>query len=286
MELRKSFSRIGIALCLSSLLLALGSPAAMAQMMAKHASKAKMPRDNGEALQWVQDGLAKSGYRINKIDSQYLLYGNDKGNYGIALARVVSTSVEYSGGYTYRVFWQDYAHENREAMEISPRHAGKFSAALEYLAANARQQEGDNDLRELAQFREQSNAWRSAAVKPSMPDDAREHQVLAEFAFKEKNADKAISEYSAALSVFPTWPEGQYNLAMLAGEKKMYDVAIKHMKYYLELAPDSADAQAAKDAVIIWKDKLQTVLSSAELKGDADHGHKRGGSAFLGGTRK
>ena len=67
----------------------------------------------------MQDGLAKSGYRINKIDSQYLLYGNDKGNYGIALARVVSTSVEYSGGYTYRVFWQDYAHENREAMEIS-----------------------------------------------------------------------------------------------------------------------------------------------------------------------
>jgi tetratricopeptide (TPR) repeat protein len=272
MDVRKSFSRIGFALCLSCLMLA--GPFATAQMAAKR-SKEKMPRDNAEALQWAQEALAKSGYRVNKIDSQYLMYGDDKGNYGIALARVVSTSVEYSGGYTWRVFWQDYAHENREAMAIQPRHAAKFEAALDYLAEKARQEESDNEIREFAQFRVQAGAWRSAAVKPTMPEDAREHQVLAEFAFKEKNADKAISEYSAALSAFPTWPEGQYNLAMLAGEKKMYDVAIKHMKCYLELTPDSGDAQAAKDAVIIWKDKLQTVLSGTVLKADASNGRRK-----------
>ena len=272
MDVRKSFSRIGFALCLSCLMLA--GPFATAQF-AKRASKEKMPRDRAEALQWAQEALAKSGYRVNKIDSQYLLYGDDKGNYGIALARVVSTSVEYSGGYTYRVFWQDYAHDQREAIELSPRYAPKLGAAVDYLAANARQEESDNDTREFAQFRVQAEAWRSAAVKPTMPEDAREHQVLAEFAFKEKNADKAISEYSAALSVFPTWPEGQYNLAMLAGEKKMYDVAIKHMKCHLELTPDSGDAQAAKDAVIIWKDKLQTVLSGTVLKADASNGRKK-----------
>jgi hypothetical protein len=59
----------------------------------------------------------------------------------------------------------------------------------------------------LTSLKTQAKAWRDAAVKPTMPEDAREHQVLAEFAFKERNADKAISEYSAALSVFPTWPE-------------------------------------------------------------------------------
>jgi tetratricopeptide (TPR) repeat protein len=272
MELKKNFSRISLAICFASLLLC--GPAATAQLAARR-SKEKMPRDNAEALQWAQEALAKSGYRVNKIDSQYLLYGNDKGNYGIALARVVSTSTEYSGGYTWRVFWQDYAHENREAMEIQPRHAAKFEAALDYLAAQARQQEADNEVREFAQFRVQAETWRSAAVKPAMSEDAREHQVLAEFAFKEKNADKAISEYSAALSIFPTWPEGQYNLAMLAGEKKMYDVAIRHMKCYLELAPDSGDAQAAKDAVIVWKDKLQTVLSGTVLKADASNGRKK-----------
>jgi hypothetical protein len=39
------------------------------------------------------------------------------------------------------------------------------------------------------------------------------------------------------------------------------------MKEYLELAPDSSDAQAAKDSVIIWKDKLQGVNSA--LQADA-----------------
>ena len=249
--MRKCAARIGVAVCLSWVLLAGGT--AMA--------REKGPRDREEALQWANEALLKSGYRVNKIDTQYLMYGDAKGNYGIALARVVSTSAEYGGGYTWRVFWQDYAHEQREAMVVVPRHMEKMREALEYLAAAARKEEVENEAREFAQFQGQAKAWREAAVKPAMPEAAREHQVLAEFAFKEKNADKAISEYSQALSVYPTWPEGQYNLATLAGEKKMYNVAIHHMKEYLELAPDSPDVQAAKDSVIIWKDKLSTVLA-------------------------
>ena len=94
---------------------------------------------------------------------------------------------------------------------------------------------------------------------PARPGPAREHQVLAEYAFKEKNADKAISEYMAALSIFPTWPEGQFNLATLAGEKHFYETAVFHMKEYLELVPESSDAQSAKDAVIVWKDRLNSL---------------------------
>lgn len=269
MSFKKCAAKIGVAVCLSWLLLA--GDVAMA--------REKAPRDREEALQWAQEALVKSGYRVNKIDSQYLMYGDGKGNYGIALARVVSTSAEYGGGYTWRVFWQDYAHEQREAMVIAPRHMEKMREALEYLAAAARREESENEAREFAQFQSQAKAWREAAVKPAMPEAAREHQVLAEFAFKERNADKAISEYSAALSIFPTWPEGQYNLATLAGEKKMYDVAIHHMKYYLEMSPDSPDAQAAKDSVIIWKDKLSTVLASVDTQGN-DSGRQKRGSAF------
>jgi hypothetical protein len=33
------------------------------------------------------------------------------------------------------------------------------------------------------------------------------------------------------------------------------------MKEYLELTPDSPDAQAAKDSIIIWRDKLSTWLA-------------------------
>ena len=52
-----------------------------------------------------------------------------------------------------------------------------------------------------------------------------------------KDTDKAITEYSAALEIFPTWPEGQFNLATLAGEKKLYGSAILHMKGYLRVGP-------------------------------------------------
>jgi tetratricopeptide (TPR) repeat protein len=62
-------------------------------------------------------------------------------------------------------------------------------------------------------------------------------------AFKEKDTEKAIREYIAALDVFPTWPEGQFNLTTLAGEKKYYELAVLHMKEYLELTPNSPDAQ-------------------------------------------
>ena len=68
----------------------------------------------------------------------------------------------------------------------------------------------------------------------------------------------------SALGVFPTWPEGQFNLATLAGEKKFYETAIFHMKEYLELVPESSDAQAAKDSVIIWKDKVASLYAAAE----------------------
>ncbi len=266
MALKKRITSIGLVAGLCCLLLAAGTAAA----------REKSPRDRDDALQWAQEALAKSGYRVNKIDTQYLLYGDAKGNYGIALARVVSTSAEYGGGYTWRVFWQDYAHEQREAMVIAPRYMEKMKEALEYLAAAARQEESEIEAQEFTQFQVQAKAWREAAVRPAMPEAAREHQVLAEFAFKEKNADKAISEYSQALSAFPTWPEGQYNLATLAGERKMYDVAIHHMKEYLELAPDSPDGQAAKDSIIIWKDKLQTLLASSTLGSEPGTGKHRG----------
>lgn len=256
------FLQIGMIAGLGCLLL--GSQWAMA--------REKGPRDQAEAIEWAQTALAKSGYRNIQVNPQYILFADAKGSYGIALARIVATSSEYSGGYTWRVFWQDYARDQRDALVVVPRHMDKFKEALDYLATNARQEAAVNDAREFAGFQAQAKSWREAAVKPTMPEAAREHQVLAEFAFKEKNVDKAVSEYSAALSIFPIWPEGQYNLATLAGEKKMYDVAIQHMREYLEMMPDSPDAQAARDSIIIWKDKLQTALANSTLNADASEG--------------
>ncbi len=258
----------------AALLLAFGS---IALFVPQALAREKAPRDKEEAIQWAQESLTKYGYRNVQVNSQYVLFGDAKGNYGIALARISNITEEYGGGYTYRVFWQDYARDQRDAMAISPRYVFKLKAALEFPADNARAEAKDNLVREHANFEAHLKDWNASPVKAAMPEAAREHQVLAEFAFKEKNVDKAISEYLAALSIFPTWAEGQYNLAMLAGEKKMYDLAVEHMQEFLEMSPNSQDAQAAKDSIIIWKDKLKSVDETMQADASEPHGkkHKR-----------
>lgn len=107
-------------------------------------------------------------------------------------------------------------------------------------------------------YHEQIEAWQKAVVKPTMPDAAHVHEVLAKNAVQEKQLARAVNEYEAALEIFPTWPDGQFNVAMICGETGDYGCAVDHMQHYLELVPDAADAQAAKDKLIIWRDKLQS----------------------------
>ena len=141
----------------------------------------------------------------------------------------------------------------------SGENADSFVKALKWLVANA------GNLSEeaiVAEFKRQAGDWQALPVKPPMPESAREHKVLAENAFQEKNLGKAIDEYENALQIFPTWPEGQFNVALICGETGDYDCAVEHMQDYLELVPDAADAQTAKDKIIIWKDKLGQMQSS------------------------
>ena len=112
----------------------------------------------------------------------------------------------------------------------------------------------------LADFKPKAIAWQRMAVKPSMPAEAHVHQVLAVYAYKNKDIPKAITEYEAALSIFPYWPDGQSNLANLAAEvgtRPGYRMAVDHMQMYLDLVPDAPDAQAAQDSIIIWNEKLR-----------------------------
>jgi tetratricopeptide (TPR) repeat protein len=266
MRAHKSFVKIGLALCLGSLLL-------QPQSLLARKNKEIAPADKQEAINWAQQGLSW-GLKNVKITDQYIFYTSEDGkyNYGVALARISWTkfSNEVDGRVMMaRVTWQDYAHDNPEYVQRPYYRGGeikdeKLKAALDFLAADARAQVKAQLQSQFEGFQPKARAWRESAEKPSMPEAAREHQVLAEYAFKERDTDKAIKEYSSALDIFPTWPEGQFNLATLAGEKKFYETAIFHMKEYLELVPESPDAQAAKDSVIIWKDKVSSIYAAAD----------------------
>jgi tetratricopeptide (TPR) repeat protein len=225
------------------------------------AKEDKVPADVDEATKWVTEGIKHTGCTVDRLDEQYVLYSCGSKS-GIALARITSIQGDC---------WQDYTRDQAECLPTpysmtsfgvrsDAKHAGRFADGLKYLAAAARQQALAQREAGFAQFSIQAKAWREVSPKPAMPDAAHEHQVLAEYAFKERATEKSIREYQSALDIFPTWPEGQFNLATLAGEQKDYDVAIFHMKEYLELVPDSPDASAAKDSIIIWKDKLNSIF--------------------------
>jgi len=225
------------------------------------------PADRAEAEKWITSSI-RPMYTIDQLNSQYLLLSSSRRgepqqyHFGIALARIAF--IEGSGsrdGYDI-VTWRDYTHDNADYLKFFSRaRTEEFAAALRYLVVAAREEARVQQEATARQFEAQAKAWREAASKPVMPEAAREHQVLAEYAFKQRETEKALREYKAAVEIFPTWPEGQFNLATLAGEQKDYDTAILHMKEYLELVPDSPDAQAAKDSVIIWRDRISSFLA-------------------------
>lgn len=151
--------------------------------------------------------------------------------------------VDFGG--PYYIFWSAQRNAsnfasavNRMIWEYSPEVTAQRRARRENFLSTLRQ-------------------WQASGVKPALPENAREHKVLAENAVQEKDFQRATDEYEAALTVFPVWPEGQFNLALLCGETGDYECAIEHMQDYLELVPDANNAQTAKDQIIVWKDKLE-----------------------------
>jgi tetratricopeptide (TPR) repeat protein len=226
------------------------------------AEKSKAPKDVEEAEQW----LRKDFESVGALDVQFHLdtgefsYKNKSNQtFGLNLATLVSTAlardaqsglwrvtyVTYQDGKTY--WWQNKDRDRAE----------RFNAALRFVAQQAMHNVDASIAAELDKFGPQAQAWRALPEKPKMTDDAYAHKVLAEAAYGDHDLAKAMLEYSLALQKFPTWPEGQFNAALIGGELKRYRSAVLHMKEYLALAPEAPDAQAAKDKIILWQDKTQ-----------------------------
>ncbi len=109
----------------------------------------------------------------------------------------------------------------------------------------------------LRTFTQRAAAWRALATKPPIPDEVRVQRMMAEDAFKANKPDEALHYYEAGVLLYPTWPEGNFNAALIAGDLGYYAAAIEHMQAYLELVPDAADAQAARDKILIWQTKAK-----------------------------
>lgn len=102
-------------------------------------------------------------------------------------------------------------------------------------------------------FEAEAARYRSLAVKPALPEEARKYMVQAEAAVRRKSFTEAAVRYRDALKIAPWWPEGYFNRALLLGETGEYKQAISNMKRYLMLVPAAPDAQAAQDKIYEWE---------------------------------
>jgi hypothetical protein len=109
----------------------------------------------------------------------------------------------------------------------------------------------------LRTFTQRAAAWRALAAKPPIPEEVRAQRLVAEDSFKANKPDEALAHYETGVQLYPTWPEGNFNAALIAGDLGYYAAAIEHMQAYLELVPEAADAQAARDKILIWQTKAK-----------------------------
>jgi tetratricopeptide (TPR) repeat protein len=234
------------------------------------ANENSTPRDYDEAWKWMEESLKHAGIRNVTMEGDLIKGEINNAPFVINLITVTTAkrvTPAQGIGTTTEVDWYEFPKLTESPGHViwhstwsneAGRDAERFQASLIYLARHSLVAMEAKAAAGLETFKPKAAAWRLQPVKPEMPEEAHRHQVLAEHAYQAKDMDKAIAEYAAALAIFPYWPEGQYNLAMLAGEiggRIGYDIAATHMKAYLELMPDAPDARAAKDSIIVWEDK-------------------------------
>jgi hypothetical protein len=131
-----------------------------------------------------------------------------------------------------------------------------FANAMNHLRSVARGESKGGQDAVWRDFQQKAATWRALSSKPPIPEEVRQHRLLAENALREKDLDTAIGEYEDGLTIFPVWAEGHFNAALLSAELGYYFEAIRHMRAYLDLVPKATDAQSARDQIIIWEAKL------------------------------
>ncbi|MGE5457274.1 MAG: hypothetical protein ACM3RX_02855 [Methanococcaceae archaeon] len=88
-------------------------------------------------------------------------------------------------------------------------------------------------------------------------EEQRKLIVQANAANEEKNYEKALELYQKSLTLNEyNYPEGYFNIALIASQLEDYLLAIFNMKKYLFLSPDAGDSRKAQDKIYEWEFKI------------------------------
>jgi tetratricopeptide (TPR) repeat protein len=130
--------------------------------------------------------------------------------------------------------------------------AERFAAGLNGLRTWAQQNHASPDS-----FRQKAAAWKALATKPPLSEEVRIRRALAEDAIQQQKPEEGLNYYELGLQIDPTWAQGWFNAAVIAGNLGYYADAAEHMQNYIELIPDAPDAEKAREQVGMWKYKAK-----------------------------
>lgn len=189
-----------------------------------------IPEDPAPAARWLPVAFDKLKWEMEETDRGWA-------------ARVPMT-----GGSSVTVFY----FANRDDAQ----------AFLQGLHDVARARAAHTDLD--ARFPALAAVWRARNPKPALSDAANRHRVLAEGATRSRDYARAINEFEAALEADPTWPSGNFNLALLYEAIEDWEEAARYMRRFLLLEPESREAAAAREKIILWEDRARRAPATPE----------------------
>lgn len=91
----------------------------------------------------------------------------------------------------------------------------------------------------------------------TITEEQRKLIVQSNFAFEEKNYAKALELYQKSIQLNEfNYPQGYYNMALIASQLEDYQLAIFNMKKYIILSPNAEDNRKAQDKIYEWEFKM------------------------------
>lgn len=111
---------------------------------------------------------------------------------------------------------------------------------------------------ELIKFTDRIVINSTSISKKQITEEQRKFIVQANAANEEKKYTAALELYKKAMEINEfSYPQGYYNMAIIAAQINNYTYAIFYMKKYILLEPDAEDARKAQDKIYEWEMKIE-----------------------------
>jgi hypothetical protein len=110
-------------------------------------------------------------------------------------------------------------------------------------------------------FKPVAQEYLSLKSKPAITEEQHMYFVQGNAMAEDRQGQKAIRLYNKAFAINPvSYPEGYFNLAVIASLTRNFPFAVCCMKKYLMLVPDAEDERVARDKIYEWEIQYSSIL--------------------------